>query len=106
MHQATKIVIITERSILDGVADILEENGATGYTYVAAGGKGSRGKRRIDRSPQVAGILENVKIEVIVPNHEVAEAITEAVVEAYFADYSGITYVELVEILRPAKFKI
>ena len=106
MHQATKIVIITERSILDGVADILEENGATGYTYVAAGGKGSRGKRRIDRSPQVAGMLEKVKIEVIVPNHEVAEAITEAVVEAYFADYSGITYVEPVEILRPAKFKI
>lgn len=106
MHQATKIVIITERSILDGVADILEAHGATGYTYVAAGGKGSRGKRRIDRTPQVAGILENVKIEVIVPNHEVAEAITDAVVGAYFDNYSGITYIEPVEILRPGKFRI
>ncbi|MEL6818761.1 MAG: DUF3240 family protein [Pseudomonadota bacterium] len=106
MHAATKIVIITERSILEGVAELLEEHGATGYTYTSAGGKGSRGKRRIDRVPQIAGVLENVKIEVIVPEHEVAERITEAVVETYFDDYSGITYVVPVEILRPGKFKI
>ena len=106
MYTATKVVIITERLILDGIAELLEEHGATGYTYTAAGGKGSRGKRRIDRAPQVASILENVKIEVIVPDHDAAERITEAVVEAYFDNYSGITYVEPVEILRPAKFKI
>ncbi|MBV6658645.1 MAG: hypothetical protein KI785_12845 [Devosiaceae bacterium] len=106
MYAATKIVVITERSILDGIAELLEEHGATGYTYTAAGGKGSRGKRRIDRAPQVAGVLENVKIEVIVPDHDVAERITEAVVEAYFDNYSGITYVEPVEILRPGKFKV
>ncbi len=106
MHAATKVVIITERSILDGVAEILEAHGATGYTYTSAGGKGSRGKRRIDRVPQVASILENVKIEVIVPDHDAAEKITEAVVAAYFENYSGITYVEPVEILRPGKFKV
>jgi len=106
MHTATKIVIITERSILEGIADLLEEHEATGYTYTSAGGKGSRGKRRIDRVPQIAGILENVKIEVIVPDHDVAERITEAVVAAYFDNYSGITYLEPVEILRPGKFKI
>ncbi|MEM6383244.1 MAG: P-II family nitrogen regulator [Pseudomonadota bacterium] len=106
MYAATKIVVITERSILDGIAELLEEHQATGYTYTTAGGKGSRGKRRIDRSPQVAGVLENVKIEAIVPDHEVAERITEAIAEAYFDNYSGITYVEPVEILRPAKFKV
>lgn len=106
MYTATKIVIITERTILDGVAELLEEHGATGYTYTAAGGKGSRGKRRIDRVPQIAGILENVKIEVIVPDHDTAERITEAVVESFFDNYSGITYVEPVEILRPGKFKV
>lgn len=106
MHIATKIVIITERTILDAVADLLEAHGATGYTFVAAGGKGSRGKRRIDRAPQITGILENVKIEAIVPDHETAERITEAVVEAYFDNYSGITYLEPVEILRPGKFRI
>lgn len=106
MHTASKVVIITERSILEGIAELLETHGATGYTYTSAGGKGSRGKRRIDRAPQIAGILENVKIEVIVPDHAVAERITEAVVEAFFDDYSGITYVEPVEILRPGKFRI
>ena len=106
MHTATKVVIITERSILDGVAELLEAHGATGYTYTSAGGKGSRGKRRIDRVPQIAGILENVKIEVIVPDHIVAERITEDLVETYFDNYSGITYVEPVEILRPGKFRI
>ncbi len=106
MYAAMKVVIITERSILDGIARILEDKGATGYTYVAAGGKGSRGKRRIDRAPQVAGILENVKIEAIVPDHDIAEAITEAVASTYFDNYSGITYVEPVEILRPGKFTV
>lgn len=106
MYPATKIVIITETSILDGVASLLEEHGASGYTYTAAGGKGSRGIRRIDRAPQVASILENVKIEAIVPDHEVAERITQAVVDAYFEHYSGITYIVPVEILRPAKFKV
>ena len=47
-----------------------------------------------------------MKIEVIVPDHDVAERLTEAVVEAYFDNYSGITYVEPVEILRPGKFQI
>lgn len=106
MYAATKIVIITERSILDGVADLIEKHGATGYTYTAAGGKGSRGQRRIDRAPQVAGILENVKIEVIVSDHDTAERLIEAVVSKYFENYSGITYIEPVEILRPGKFKV
>ncbi|MEL6978521.1 MAG: DUF3240 family protein [Pseudomonadota bacterium] len=106
MYAATKIVIITESSILDGVAALIDEHGATGYTYTAAGGKGSRGQRQINRAPQVAGILENVKIEVIVPDHDVAERLIEAVVAKYFKNYSGITYVEPVEIMRPGKFKV
>ncbi|MEM9761395.1 MAG: P-II family nitrogen regulator [Pseudomonadota bacterium] len=101
-----KVVIITERSILDGVAELLETHGATGYTYMSVGGKGSRGKRRMHRSPQVAGILENVQIEAIVSDHDTAESITAAVVETYFENYSGITYVETIEILRPGKFKV
>lgn len=106
MYAATKIVIITERSILESVADLVEECGATGYTYTAAGGKGSRGRRRIDRAPQVAGILENVKIEVIVPDYATAERIAEAVASTFFENYSGITYIEPVQILRPGKFRV
>lgn len=106
MYHAMKVVITTERSILEGVAEILETHGATGYTYTAAGGKGSRGKRRLDRAPVVGGIFSNVKIEVIVKDRATAEAITEAVASEFFDDYSGITYVEAVEILRPGKFNL
>lgn len=106
MHHAMKVVFITERSILEQLAAVIEKHGATGYTHVAAGGKGSRGKRTIDRSPQVAGIFANVKIEVIVSDRATAEALTDEVAAAFFEDYSGITYVEPVEILRPAKFKV
>lgn len=105
MHKATKIVIITERSILDGVAALIEAGGATGYTYVDAGGKGSRGRRSTDRPP-IGGIMRNVKIEAIVSDTGEAEAIIAAVANRYFQNYSGIAYVEPVEILRPHKFKV
>ncbi|MEM6341707.1 MAG: hypothetical protein AAF729_11220 [Pseudomonadota bacterium] len=103
MHTATKVVIITERVILDRVAKVIEAQGATGYTHVAAGGKGARGRRSIERA-QVAGLSANVKIEAIVASEEMAEAIADAVATAFFEHYSGITYVEDVKILRPHKF--
>lgn len=54
-HKATKIVIITEKLISDGVAQLIEECGASGYTVVAAGGKGSRGVRTASAA-SIAGI--------------------------------------------------
>lgn len=102
-HKAKKIVIITEKLIIDGVARIIEASGATGYTVVAAGGKGSRGIRAEDRARVVDGFA-NVKIEVICGNPAVAEQIAEQVAQSYFTHYSGITYLEDVEILRPQKF--
>jgi nitrogen regulatory protein PII len=106
MHAAVKVVIITERAILDRVTKIIEKHGATGYTYTSAGGKGSRGMRRMGGGSQVSGLLENVKIEVILPDHDVAERLTEEVAATYFDNYAGITYVVPVEILRPGKFKV
>ena len=101
--KATKIVIITEKVILDGVARIIEESGATGYTITAAGGKGSRGMRSTDR-PAVVDAFANVKLEVITTDPDVAEKIVNAVTDTYFTNYAGITYLEPVEVLRPHKF--
>lgn len=105
MHKATKLVIITERAILEGVAALIEAGGATGHTHVEAGGRGSRGKRSNVR-PGISGVLGNVKIEAIVDSHAKAEAILNSVSERYFEHYSGIAYVEEVEILRPHKFEV
>ncbi len=102
-HKATKIVIITEKIIFDGVTQIIEDAGASGYTVVAAGGKGSRGIRSSDR-PAVVDAFSNMKIEVITASREMADRIADEVAARYFDNYSGITYLEEVEILRPRKF--
>jgi len=105
MYKATKLVIITERVIQDGVTALIDAGGATGWTHVEAGGRGSRGKRSA-RHPGVGGVMGNVKIEAIVADHDIAEAIITSVSEKYFQNYSGIAYVEPVEILRPHKFAV
>lgn len=102
-HRARKVVIITEKLILDGVLKIVEEEGATGYTVHAAGGKGSRNVRSQDR-PRVVEAFSNVQVEVIVSKPEVAERIAEVVAETFFDNYSGITYIQDVDVLRPQKF--
>ena len=103
-HKAKKVVIITEKLILGNVLKIIEDAGATGYTVIAAGGKGSRGVRSEDR-PKVVDAFSNVQIDVIVGSDATANRIAEEVANRYFENYSGITYLEDVEILRPHKFE-
>lgn len=103
VHKAKKIVIITEKVITEGVAKIIEECGATGYTITAAGGKGSRGIRGQERNTLFDSFV-NVKIEVIISDPAKAKEIIDKVALKYFENYSGITYQEDVEILRPQKF--
>jgi nitrogen regulatory protein PII len=100
---ATKIVIITEKLILGQVTKLIESTGASGYTVVAAGGKGSRGVR----SSGPAAVIDefsNVKIEVITADRTKATRIADKVAERFFDHYSGIIYLEGVEVLRPQKF--
>ncbi|WP_078549225.1 P-II family nitrogen regulator [Litchfieldia alkalitelluris] len=104
LHKAEKVVIITEKLILKGVCQIIEAYGGTGYTIVAAGGKGSRNVRSTSDRAAVVDDFANVKIEVIVKSKTIAETIMNQVAKKYFENYSGITYVEDVEILRPKKF--
>ncbi|MGB0695771.1 MAG: P-II family nitrogen regulator [Rhodospirillaceae bacterium] len=104
LHKAEKLVIITEKIISQGVCDIIEACGGTGYTIMAAGGKGSRNVRSMPERATVVGDFANVKIEVIVNDKATAETIMNRVADRYFANYPGITYVEDVEILRPKKF--
>lgn len=103
-HTAKKIIIITEKLLSEKVTKVIEECGATGYTITSAGGKGSRGVRSSERD-SYSDAYTNVKIEVIT-SEKLANEIAEKVAEKYFTNYSGITYLEDVEILRPQKFKI
>lgn len=102
-HKASKVVIITEKIILGKVTKLIEAAGARGYTVMPAGGKGSRGVRSTNRA-NVIDELSNVKIEVIIGSKDAANRIADEVAETFFDNYSGITYLEEVEILRPHKF--
>ncbi len=101
-HKAKKVVIITEKLITDEVAKLVEECGATGYTITGAGGKGSRGVRAARGG--VTDAFLNVKFEIITASADIANNISDKVAETFFENYSGITYLEDVEILRPQKF--
>lgn len=103
-HKAKKLVIITEKIIAEGVTEIIESCGATGYTITPAGGKGSRGVRSMHHD-SYSDTHANVKIEVITSDAELADKIAGDVASKYFAHHSGITYAEDVEILRPQKFQ-
>jgi hypothetical protein len=103
-QKASKLVIITEKVLQKKVGKIIDEAGATGYTVVAAGGKGSRGVRSSGQ-PSVGDTFTNVKFEVLTPNREMAVKISDRVAAEFFEDYSGISYVcDVMEVLYAHKF--
>lgn len=103
-QNASKLVIVTEKLLLKKIAKIIDEAGATGYTVVDAGGKGSRNMRSSGR-PTVSDNDSNIKFEVLVPNREMAVKISDEVAARFFDDYSGIAYLcSVMEVLHAHKF--
>jgi len=101
--EAKKLVIITEKLLLKKVAKIIDEAGATGYTVLATGGKGSRNVRSSGQ-PTVGDTESNIKFEVLTPTREMALKISDEVAAQFFEDYSGITYLCEAEVLHAHKF--
>ncbi len=102
-QQASKLVIVTEKLLLKQIAKIIDEAGATGYTVVAAGGKGSRNVRSSGQ-PTVSDTYANIKIEVLTANRDIALKISDEVAAQFFGDYSGIAYLCDAEVLHAHKF--
>ncbi|QUY45884.1 hypothetical protein HRE53_26565 (plasmid) [Acaryochloris sp. 'Moss Beach'] len=100
---ATKLVIVTEKLLLKKIAKIIEEVGATGYTVVDAGGKGSRNVRSSGQ-PSISDTFSNIKLEVIAETREMALKISDEVAAQFFDDYSGIAYLCNAEVLSSYKF--
>jgi len=100
---AKKLVIITEKVLLKKVAKIIDEAGATGYTVVETGGKGSRNVRSSGQ-PSVSDTQGNIKFEILTENPDMALKISDRVALEYFDDYSGITYICDAEVLYAHKF--
>lgn len=105
-HKVSKVVIITEKIIAEPICAMIEKTVATGYTLSNVAGKGSRDIRSSNDGTNLVGEFANVKIEIIVKNKSVAEEIIEKVNKKYFQNYSGIAFIEEVEILRLHKFVV
>ena len=104
LSKVPKVVIITEQLIVSRVTKILDAHQASGYTLVACGGKGSRNVRSTSGSASVVDDFTNVQIEVIVNSRENALHLMNEITEKLFNNYSGITFLEEVEVLRRFKF--
>ncbi|NBB78948.1 MAG: hypothetical protein GVY36_05810 [Verrucomicrobia bacterium] len=103
-HQALKLVIIVEHFVIEDVCRIIESHHTKGYTLVRAGGKGRHHFHATsDRATVVEG-FDNLKIEVVMHDRGVAEAIARDVLKECFEDYSGVMYLENVEVCRPELF--
>lgn len=102
-QQASKLVIVTEKLLLKQITKIIDEAGATGYTVVAAGGKGSRNVRSSGQ-PNVSDVYSNIKIEVLTSSRDMALKISDEVAAQFFGDYAGITYICDAEVLHAHKF--
>jgi len=103
-HKAKKAVIIAEKILTPKILDIIESSGARGYTVVPAGGKGAHHQHYTSERASVVDDFSTVRIEVIVKNKSIAEKIGSKVVEECFNKYSGIVYLEDVEVIRAEKF--
>ena len=102
-QKASKLVIVTEKVLLKKIAKIIDEAGATGYTVVDAGGKGSRNVRSSGQ-PTVSDNFSNIKLEVLTRNRDMAVKISDRVAAQFFDDYSGIAYICEAEVLHAHKF--
>ncbi|MGB3612955.1 MAG: hypothetical protein WBA10_04110 [Elainellaceae cyanobacterium] len=100
---ATKLVIVTEKLLMKKIAKIIDGAGATGYTVVEAGGKGSRNVRSSGQ-PAVSDTQANIKIEVLTDTRDMAMEISDKVAAQFFDDYSGIVYLCEAEVLSAHKF--
>jgi nitrogen regulatory protein PII len=100
---AKKLVIVTEKVLLKKIAKIIDESGATGYTVVETGGKGSRNVRSSGQ-PSVSDTQSNIKFEVLTPDRDMAENIADQVGVKFFLDFAGIIYICDAEVLYGHSF--
>lgn len=100
---ATTIVIIAERLLQDRIVQLLDNEGATGYTIVEGSGKGRHFTRTHDR-PSIVRDFDIVRIEFVMADGDHAREIAQQIADSYFKDNSGIIYITPTEVLRPERF--
>ena len=102
-HLATRLTITAAKLIQDRITRIIEDKGAAAYSIFEGSGRGHHDSRARLR-PQIIGEFTIVKIEVVLMDRAIVDAIVEEIAQTLFTEHSGIAYIDSVEVLRPAKF--
>ena len=93
----TKVTIIGESLLKEGLLQLLKTEGSTGHTITMCEGEGSRGINASDWEGR------NIQIETIV-SAQTADRILIAVSDKYMKNYAIIAYLSEVLVLRGGKF--
>ena len=92
------LTIICEPVLSSKILTLSKAHGATGFTLTEVSGEGS-GEKSSGEIP-----LLKMKIEIVV-DLELAEKLMEVLAKTYFQNYSVITYVIDISVMRPEKFE-
>lgn len=105
MHaiDAIQLSVTTERAFERSIIEVLQEEGAKGYTTYECGGNGAFHMHPTDHAPITDAFLL-IKIEVIIQDADHAERIAERLLEDYFQHQPGIVTLKQVKVFRPQKF--
>lgn len=92
------VTVICEPVLSSSILTISQDLGATGFTITEVRGEGN-GEKSSGEIPDLKS-----KIEIVV-EPQIALNIMKALAEKYFENYSVITYLSEISILRPKKFE-
>lgn len=93
------VTIVGEAVIMEDIAELGLELGATGYTMSEVAGHGSRSARNVGTPSGV----KTLKVEFVVPT-EVATTILQQVSAEYFEHYAIIAWLSDVSVMRGEQY--
>lgn len=97
-HKRKLVLIIAEAALESRLVEEIQAVGATGYTISEVRGSGSSGERDGSWTPS-----RSIEIRVICTD-DLAEALTQRVLERYAAHFSVIVFVAEGTVTRPERF--
>lgn len=92
------VTVVCEPVLSSSVLKISQDLGATGFTMTEVRGQGN-GEKSSGEVPDVKSKIE------IIADPDLALKITKSLAERFFENYSLITYLLDISILRPEKFE-
>ena len=93
------VTVVGEAVIMEDIAELGLELGASGYTISDVSGHGSRSARNVSST----GGAKTLKVEFVVPT-EVATKILEDVSHEYFEHYAIIAWLSDVSVMRGEQY--